>query len=167
MTEITVYTDGSCDNKKKTHGGWASVMLVNGKEFALYGGCFGETTNQRMEMMAAAMSLKELSKFPDNPVRIITDSMYLKKGASEWLPGWKKWGWMTSEGKGVKNSDLWKMIDRHTAGREVIWEWVKGHAGDKHNEICDKLAKVGSNKALEQGKNVIFFHEWNDEIGLA
>ena len=132
---VTIYTDGACDPNPGT-GGWAAVLIYKGHAKELSGGELN-TTNNRMEMMAAIKALESLKK--PCAVKMHTDSEYLKKGITEWLPGWKRRGWRRKTGA-VKNSDLWKRLDELTRSHHVDWRWVRGHAGDGLNERCDLLA---------------------------
>ncbi|MFT6271610.1 MAG: ribonuclease HI [Dinoroseobacter sp.] len=105
--------------------------------------CGGEadTTNNRMELLAAIHALESLARASD--ITIITDSQYVKNGVTSWIHGWKRNGWKTSAKKPVKNVELWQRLDEAQAGHTVIWEWVKGHAGHPENERADELARAG------------------------
>ena len=133
---VDIYTDGSCLGNPGP-GGWAAVMIHPKKTSELSGG-FSLTTNNRMEMTAAIEALNAL-KLPAR-VSIHTDSQYLKNGITQWIKGWKKKGWKTANKKPVKNKDLWMELDRLMGVHDVTWGWVKGHAGNAHNERCDRLA---------------------------
>jgi ribonuclease HI len=144
MAELFAYTDGACSGNPGP-GGWGALLIArNGdevvKERPLSGG-EADTTNNRMELMAAISALEAL----DRPSRItvVTDSAYVKGGITEWLRGWKRNGWRTSTKKPVKNEDLWRRLDEAAARHDVTWEWVKGHAGHPENERADELAREG------------------------
>ena len=144
MPELFAYTDGACSGNPGP-GGWGVLMLAreNGavvKERTLQGG-EADTTNNRMELMAAISALEALSRLSD--ITIITDSAYVKNGITEWMVSWKKKGWRTSSGSGVKNEDLWRRLDAAQAQHRVKWVWIKGHAGHVENERADELARAG------------------------
>lgn len=136
LKKVTIYTDGGCEGNPGP-GGWAAVLLWNGRCKEVSGG-EPATTNNRMELSAAIAGLGALKE----PCEIVcyTDSEYLRKGISEWIKGWKARGWRTRDKKPVKNDDLWRALDAATAGHQIEWRWVKGHAGHEHNERCDVLA---------------------------
>lgn len=134
---VVIYTDGACRGNPGP-GGWGAVITGrNGKTKELSGGEL-QTTNNRMELLAAIKALEWL-KAP-RPITLYTDSMYLKNGVTQWLKGWKANGWKGSNRKPVKNRDLWERLDALAAHHEVAWEWVKGHAGNAGNERADALA---------------------------
>ncbi|MDX2112335.1 MAG: ribonuclease HI [Alphaproteobacteria bacterium] len=137
MKHVTIYTDGACSGNPGP-GGWGAVLVYGEHEKELSGGEH-DTTNNRMELMAAIASLGALK----NRCRIdlYTDSTYVMKGITEWLPGWKARGWKTADKKPVKNDDLWKMLEEAAAQHEVRWHWVKGHNGHAMNERADQLAR--------------------------
>lgn len=112
--------------------------------------CGGEpqTTNNRMELMAAIQALESLRQ--PCAVELYTDSVYVRSGVLEWMPGWKLRGWKTADKKPVKNVDLWQRLDAARAPHQVEWHWVKGHAGDPGNEAADALANQGLDQALQQ-----------------
>ncbi len=132
---VIIYTDGGCEPNPGV-GGWAAILIYNGKEREL-SGSDPETTNNRMEMTAAISGLEALKR-PCN-VQLITDSEYVKRGITEWLPGWKRRNWKRKGGP-IKNVDLWKALDEATQRHDISWQWVKGHAGVHYNERCDTLA---------------------------
>lgn len=136
---ITIYTDGACSGNPGP-GGWGALLMWNGHEKELFGG-EGDTTNNRMEMMAVIKALEALKGAPK--VELYTDSKYVMQGITEWLQGWKAKGWKTASKKPVKNVDLWKEIDEIVAKHDVSFHWVKGHAGDPGNERADELARRG------------------------
>ena len=137
-TRIKIYTDGSClDNPGP--GGWAAIVQYpDGGEKEISDG-EEHTTNNRMELTAAIMSLLSLAE--PAPVKLVTDSKYVRDGITSWIHGWKKKNWVNSAGDPVKNKDLWEQLDAAMQRHEVEWEWVKGHAGDELNERCDRLAR--------------------------
>ena len=144
MTRIIAYTDGACSGNPGP-GGWGVVLqALRGdaiaKERTLQGG-EAETTNNRMELMAAISALETLERATE--ITIVTDSAYVKDGVTTWIHGWKRNGWMTSGKKPVKNLDLWQRLDAAQARHKVTWEWVKGHAGHPENERADELARAG------------------------
>ncbi|WP_102224033.1 ribonuclease HI [Acidimangrovimonas sediminis] len=144
MPDLIAYTDGACSGNPGP-GGWGVLMqAVEGsevvKERELSGG-EAQTTNNRMELLAAINALEALSR--DTAITIVTDSAYVKNGITEWLAGWKRKGWRTSTGKPVKNDDLWQRLDTARGRHKVQWQWVKGHAGHPENERADALARAG------------------------
>ena len=136
---MTAYTDGACSGNPGP-GGWGVLMIIDGQETELCGG-EAETTNNRMELMAAISALETLSR--RSAITIVTDSIYVKDGVTKWIFGWKKTGWKTAAKKPVKNEDLWKRLDAAQAQHQVTWQWVKGHAGHPENELADELARAG------------------------
>jgi len=139
VSRLQIYTDGACSGNPGP-GGWGVLMLSGGEEKELYGGEM-ETTNNRMELMAAIQALEGLSKARD--VDLYTDSKYVGDGITKWLPNWKKNGWKTAAKKPVKNADLWQRLEEATQRHDVNWHWVKGHAGHPENERADALANMG------------------------
>ena len=144
---ITIYTDGACSGNPGV-GGWGVVLLaeknnkiIKRKEIS---GSAVDTTNNQMELIAAIETLKALKKFTE--ICIITDSNYVKKGITEWLPSWKKNNWKTSSKKEVKNRNLWEELEELVNKNKVDWLWVKGHAGNVENERADFLAREEINK---------------------
>ncbi|WP_423063533.1 ribonuclease HI [Candidiatus Paracoxiella cheracis] len=141
MTKIAVeiFSDGACRGNPGP-GGWGVLLRYNNHERRLYGG-EKETTNNRMELMAAIKGLAALTR----PCRVMitTDSEYVRRGITEWMPRWKQRGWKTSNKKPVKNMDLWQELEREAEKHEVSWHWVKGHSGHRENEIADELANRG------------------------
>ncbi|WP_300527761.1 ribonuclease HI [Maricaulis sp.] len=140
MSTITIHTDGACSGNPGP-GGWGAILEWNGHRKELKGG-ESETTNNRMEMMAAIQALEALKK-PGRTVVLITDSVYLRDGITKWIHGWKKRGWKTADKKPVKNVDLWQQLDTLAQAHDIEWRWVKGHAGDPGNERADELAREG------------------------
>ena len=136
---IKIYTDGACKGNPGV-GGWGAIIMQNEKNIELFGG-ENETTNNRMELMAVIMALKEISS--NLELTIYTDSTYVQKGISEWIKNWKVNNWRSSSKKPVKNKDLWIELDEAVGSRKINWEWVKGHAGNEGNEKADELANQG------------------------
>jgi ribonuclease HI len=136
---VEIFTDGACRGNPGP-GGWGAVLRYDGTEKTIHGG-EPDTTNNRMEMLAAIMALSALKQ----PCTIVlwTDSNYLCKGISEWLPGWKLRGWKTSQKKPVKNVDLWQRLDELAQTHHITWKWVKAHNGHRENEMADALANRG------------------------
>lgn len=139
LTTVTIYTDGACSGNPGP-GGWGAILDGYGKTRELKGG-EAETTNNRMELMAAIVALETLTQ----PCSIIlhTDSTYVRDGITTWIHNWKKRGWKTSAKKPVKNVDLWQRLEAAATRHEIDWRWVKGHAGDPGNERADALANEG------------------------
>ncbi len=139
MKEVEIFTDGACKGNPGP-GGWGAVMRSGGHEKELYGGA-PNTTNNRMEMMAAIEALKALNQRCQ--VKLTTDSQYLRKGITEWIEGWKRKGWKTASRQPVKNAELWQELDKLVAQHDIQWHWVKGHSGHPENERADQLANKG------------------------
>ena len=147
MYKFKAYTDGACSGNPGV-GGWGAVLLAEKnnkiiKRKEISGGLV-DTTNNQMELIAAIETLKALKKYTE--ICIITDSNYVKKGITEWLPSWKKNNWKTSSKKEVKNRKLWEELDELVNRNKVDWLWVKGHAGNIENERADFLAREEINK---------------------
>ncbi len=140
--ETLIYTDGACRGNPGP-GGWGAILRHNGHEKTLYG-AEPETTNNRMELMAAIRALESLKR--PCRVRLTTDSQYVQKGITEWLSGWKRRGWKTAAKQPVKNVDLWKRLDAAVSEHDIHWEWVRGHSGHPENELADQLA----NRAIDE-----------------
>lgn len=134
---VTIYTDGACSGNPGP-GGWGALLQYGGAEKELSGG-EADTTNNRMELMAAIKALEALKQ--SCTVELYTDSTYVKDGITQWIFGWKKNGWKTATKKPVKNADLWQLLDTQTRRHTVNWHWVKGHDGDERNERVDGLAR--------------------------
>lgn len=144
MAELFAWTDGACSGNPGP-GGWGVLMrAMDGnrvvKQRELQGG-EADTTNNRMELMAAISALEALSR--DSAITITTDSAYVKNGVTGWIHGWKRNGWRTADRKPVKNVDLWQRLDAAQARHRVTWKWIKGHAGHAENERADELARAG------------------------
>ncbi len=142
---VKIYTDGSCLRDRT--GGWGVVIVNEAKKRELSGSEY-RTTSNRMEMLAVIQALEDVDPFL--PVRVTTDSKYVKRGMEDWLKQWKQSGWLTTEGEPVKNDDLWKRLDEISSERHITWKWVKGHSGHKHNERADALARGASSLASKQ-----------------
>ena len=139
---VEVFTDGACSGNPGP-GGWGVVLRYKGHEKELSGG-EPDTTNNRMELMAAIAALEALKR--PSRVHLVTDSTYLRQGITEWIHRWRAKGWKTADRKPVKNRDLWQRLDDALARHEVEWEWTRGHAGHPENERADRLAR----QALER-----------------
>ncbi len=140
MAQVSIFTDGACSGNPGP-GGWGVILKSGDNEKELNGGEF-ETTNNRMELLAAITGLTSLKGGPHD-VDIFTDSSYVKDGISKWIHGWKSNGWKTASKKPVKNAELWQALDAATQEHKVTWHWVKGHAGHPENERADELARMG------------------------
>lgn len=136
---MELFTDGACRGNPGA-GGWGAVLRYGENEREIHGGA-SQSTNNRMELTAIIMALKELKR--PCRVRITTDSQYVLKGINEWLPNWKKRNWKTANRKPVLNQDLWRELDRLAGGHEITWQWVRGHSGHPQNERADRLANRG------------------------
>lgn len=144
MPDFYAYTDGACSGNPGP-GGWGVLMLARDgdavlKERTLQGG-EADTTNNRMELLAAISALEVLER--PSTLIIVTDSAYVKNGVTTWIHGWKRNGWRTADKKPVKNVDLWQRLDLAQARHKVEWRWIKGHAGHAENERADELARAG------------------------
>jgi ribonuclease HI len=144
---VEIYTDGACRGNPGP-GGWGALLLAGKHRKTLHGG-EPETTNNRMELMAAIEALNALK----GPRRVVlhTDSKYVMHGITEWMDNWKKRGWKTSNKKPVKNQDLWMLLDEAIARHEIQWKWVKGHDGNPGNEEADELANLGIDEMGSRG----------------
>ena len=137
--QVIVYTDGACKGNPGP-GGWGVILSYKGKVKEFYGGD-PDTTNNRMELMAAIQALETLSK--PCSVQITTDSKYVLQGITEWMDNWKKRGWKTAARQPVKNEDLWRRLDAAIVRHNIEWIWIKGHSGNNGNERADALANLG------------------------
>ena len=132
-----IYTDGACSGNPGP-GGWGAVILDQDDKQKNISGSEKNTTNNRMELLAAIMSLKKIKT--NSEVVIFTDSTYVKNGITEWMKNWKKNGWKNSSKKPVKNKDLWEKLDKLCEANSVSWKWVKGHSNNEFNNLADELA---------------------------
>lgn len=139
MKVVEIFTDGACKGNPGP-GGWGALMRYGENVKELFGG-EDNTTNNRMELMAAIVALEALNR----PCQVVltTDSQYVRQGITEWLEGWKKRNWKNSAKKPVKNADLWQRLDAATQPHQIDWKWVKGHSGHPENERADQLANKG------------------------
>ena len=144
MADLYAYTDGACSGNPGP-GGWGALLIARDGETVVktreLSGGEANTTNNRMELMAAITALETLDRA--TALTIVTDSSYVKDGITKWIHGWKARGWKTAAKKPVKNEDLWQRLDLAAARHDVTWEWVKGHAGHPENEKADELARAG------------------------
>jgi ribonuclease HI len=138
MTEVEAFTDGACLGNPGP-GGWAALLRAKGKERMLAGG-EPDTTNNRMELMAAIAALEALSR--PCKVTLTTDSRYVMQGIEEWVPKWRANGWRTADKKPVKNQDLWQRLAAATVPHQLRWQWVRGHNGHAENERVDEAARA-------------------------
>lgn len=143
MRRVAIYTDGACLGNPGP-GGWAAIVVAEGGEREL-SGFEPDTTNNRMELLAAIEALRSLPEPAE--VDLHTDSQYLRNGMTDWLPRWKRNGWRTAAKTPVKNVDLWQALDALAARHRIRWHWVRGHDGHPENERCDALA----NAAIREG----------------
>jgi ribonuclease HI len=152
MPDLYAYTDGACSGNPGP-GGWGVLLQAKDgetvvKERELCGG-EADTTNNRMELLAAINALETLGRA--SKITVVTDSAYVKNGIQGWIEGWKRNGWKTAARKPVKNADLWERLDAARRRHSVRWEWIKGHAGHPENERADELARTGM-KPYKPGK---------------
>lgn len=146
MNIIEIFTDGACTGNPGP-GGWGAVIRYGSEEETLSGGD-PQTTNNRMEMLAA---IKALEHVPEgSKVILTTDSQYIKNGITQWIHGWKRNGWKTAQKRPVKNKELWERLDRAASLREVEWRWVKGHSDHPENERADALARQAIKRAARR-----------------
>lgn len=142
MKHVEIFTDGACSGNPGP-GGWGAILRM-GEHEKLLSGSEAQTTNNRMELMAVIAALEAL-KHPCR-VTITTDSQYVMKGMTEWLPGWKRKNWRTAAKKPVKNAELWQRLDAAQSMHELEWQWVRGHSGHPENERADQLAVAARDK---------------------
>ncbi len=145
MQDVTLDTDGACRGNPGP-GGWGALLVCGEVEKEL-SGAEPETTNNRMELMAAIRGLEALKR--RCKVRLVTDSKYVRDGITEWIHNWKRRNWKTAGNKPVKNQDLWQRLDALTEAHEIEWTWVKGHSGHPENERADQLAVAAIDTLLE------------------
>ena len=141
-SKVEIFTDGACRGNPGP-GGWGVLLRFGANEKTLKG-AEENTTNNRMELMAAIQGLESLNRTSE--VNLTTDSQYVRKGITEWMGNWKRNNWRTSTKKPVKNQDLWQELDRLAGLHDVAWHWVKGHSGHVENELADQLA----NQAIDE-----------------
>ena len=142
MDKIAIFTDGACRGNPGP-GGWGALLRHAERNKELYGS-ERETTNNRMELMAAIIALESLKRPCE--ITLTTDSQYVRKGITEWIVSWKRRGWKTADKKPVKNQDLWQRLEAATHKHKIHWKWIKGHSGHEENERADQLA----NRAIEE-----------------
>jgi ribonuclease HI len=147
MTEVELYTDGACRGNPGP-GGWGALLVARGERKEL-SGAEAQTTNNRMELMAAIQGLRALKR--RCAVKLYTDSKYVLQGVTEWLPNWKARGWRTASRAPVKNQDLWQLLDAVVQQQDIEWHWVKGHSGHEGNEYADQLANIAIDHLLAAG----------------
>ena len=140
--KVDIYTDGACSGNPGP-GGWGVLIKIDNENIELSGGD-RETTNNRMELMAAIKALEEIDK--DYEITLYTDSNYVKDGITSWISNWKKNNWKTASKKDVKNKELWIRLDEAIKDKNISWVWVKGHAGNAGNEQADYLARSALEK---------------------
>ncbi|MFI5015073.1 MAG: ribonuclease HI [Hyphomicrobiales bacterium] len=141
--KVVIFTDGACSGNPGP-GGYGAILLAGGRRKEIKGG-EADTTNNRMELMAAISALEALNR--PCAVELHTDSQYLRLGITEWLANWKRNGWRTAARQPVKNEDLWKRLDQAAQRHRIEWRWVRGHAGHAENERADELAREGLKEA--------------------
>ena len=139
---VWIHTDGACRGNPGP-GGWGAILRHGDNEKELYG-FDAQTTNNRMELMAAIQALEALKR--PCQITLTTDSQYVRKGITEWLPQWKRRGWKTADKQPVKNQDLWERLERAIHQHQIQWDWIKGHSGHPENERADQLA----NRAIDE-----------------
>jgi ribonuclease HI len=142
MSDVELFTDGACLGNPGP-GGWAALLRFKDVEKELVGS-EPMTTNNRMEMMAVIAGLNALKR--DCTVTVYTDSQYVQKGITQWLPQWKRRNWKTADKKPVKNADLWQLLDQACGAHALTWRWVRGHSGHVENERVDVLARAEAEK---------------------
>jgi ribonuclease HI len=148
VDEVEVFTDGACRGNPGP-GGWGALLRFGDHEKSL-SGAEAETTNNRMELIAAIEALRALKR----PCRVslTTDSPYVRMGITSWIDGWKRRGWKTSDRQPVKNVDLWQALEREAARHTVDWHWVRGHSGHPENERADRIANEAIDQLLATGR---------------
>ncbi len=151
MKKVQIITDGSCLGNPG-RGGWAAILRYNEHKSEIYG-CSPNTTNNRMELMAAIEGLKALKEPCE--VEVVTDSEYLKNGITKWVANWKKRDWMTVEKKPVQNRELWEELDEQTQSHQVTWSWTKGHASHADNNRCDELAQEAARAQSSSARRTV------------
>jgi ribonuclease HI len=147
MKRVMIYTDGACRGNPGP-GGWGALLRYNDREKKISGAEL-DTTNNRMELMAAIQALAVLREPCE--IELYTDSQYVQKGISQWMHAWKKSQWRRADKKPVKNADLWQALDQEASRHQISWYWVKGHSGHIENELADQLANEAIDR-LQQKK---------------
>lgn len=142
MEQVEIFCDGSCLGNPGP-GGWGAIIRLGNKEENLSGGK-NQTTNNAMELTAALESLKSI-EVPAK-ITVTTDSQYLVKGMTEWMPNWIRNNWRTAAKKPVKNRELWESLKIEADRHDIAWKWVRGHEGHRENELCDKMAVAEANR---------------------
>jgi len=145
MEKVIIYTDGSCDPNPGP-GGWAALIISNGKE-KMIAGSSPSSTNNRMELTAGLESIKRQKT--GSSILLHTDSLYLKRGITEWMDNWKARNWKRKGGK-LANVDLWKELAEEVKKHDISWKWVKGHAGNRYNELVDRKARQQAHQARKK-----------------
>lgn len=148
MKHVVIYTDGACRGNPGPGG--FGILLRYGRHEKILSGAETNTTNNRMEMLAAINALKTLTE--PCKIDLYTDSQYLQKGITEWLLNWKKRGWKTAKRKHVKNIDLWEQLDDLATRHQITWHWLKGHSGHPQNELVDAIANEAIDILLQSNK---------------
>ena len=145
-TLVEIFADGACSGNPGI-GGYGAILRY-GKEMKEISGCDLHTTNNRMELMAVIEALRQLRR--PCRIRVVTDSNYVVKGMTEWMPGWIRRNWMNSKKKPVLNRDLWEMLLELSESHETEWAWIKGHSGHRENERCDELARNAIKRCMQE-----------------
>jgi len=148
MKHVQIFTDGACSGNPGP-GGWGAILRYRGRDKEFRGGD-DQTTNNRMELTAVIKALASLKEHCH--VTVITDSKYVMDGIQSWVAKWKLNGWRTANKKPVKNIDLWQALDDEVSRHEVVWHWVKGHAGHPENDRADELARQGLEETVERAR---------------
>ena len=148
MKKVYIFTDGACRGNPGP-GGWGALLRYSDHEKKLSGG-ERDTTNNRMELMAAIQALAAVKE--TCMIELYTDSQYVQKGITEWMPSWKKRHWKKSDNKPVKNADLWQALDQQTQRHQISWHWVRGHNGHVENELVDRLANQAIDHFLKKNE---------------
>jgi len=144
---VEIYTDGACRGNPGA-GGWAALLRQGEHEKEIHG-AEPHTTNNRMELTAVIRALEALKRTV--AARVYTDSEYVRRGITEWLPSWKARGWRTADKKPVKNQDLWQRLDELRVPHRIEWHWVRGHSGHPENERVDRLANEAIDNLVHGG----------------
>ncbi len=149
MSKVAIHTDGACRGNPGP-GGWGAILSYGDHEKELHG-AERDTTNNRMELMAAIQALEALKRPCE--VTLTTDSEYVRKGITEWLASWKRRGWKTADKKPVKNQDLWQRLETASHMHKIQWKWIKGHSGHPENERADQLANRAIDEMRDNGRS--------------